>query len=271
MGLNPPAKTRKISPRNGAVAATYNLMKFVRIIALLLWSSLSAAHAVVLFTYDFPGSPGSGLAANQTNPQPSGATFSDFTRNGGLVGLGAGGQFDSNNWTGSGTIDTTQYDAFTITASAGHTIDLSQLDFDVRINGSGPLNGRVALFLNGSATAYATFDFTPPGAITTMTFNFTPLTDADNVSTATFEFFGWNSTPPNGSMRFDNVITYGTVVPEPSTWLAGLAGIAIAAFEGARQMRRQRLAATGRKRRYPLGRQLNATTGPILARKNSCL
>lgn len=245
-------------------------MKFVRIIAILLWSSLSA-QAVVLFTYDFPGSPGSGLAANQTNPQPADATFSDFTRNGGLVGLNASGQFDSNNWTGSATIDTTQYDAFTVTGNPGHTLDLSQLDFDVRINGSGPLNGRVALFLNGSATAYATFDFTPPGAITTMTFNFTPLTDADNVSTATFEFFGWNSTPPNGSMRFDNVITYGVVVPEPSTWLVGIAGIAIAAFEGARQMRRQRPAATKRKRRNPLGHHLNTTTGPILAGKNVCL
>jgi hypothetical protein len=259
----------KFSESDGAAPALPSVMKFMGIIALLIWSSL-AAQAVVLFTYDFPGSPGSGLAVDQTNPQPAGATFGDYTRNGGLIGLGAGNQFDTKNWSGSATIDTTQYNAFTITANVGNSLDLTQLDFDVRRNAGGPINGQVALFLNGSATAYATFDFVPTTTFATLTFDFTDLTPADNVTTATFEFFGWNSSPPGGSMRFDNVITSGTigVVPEPSTWLVGLVGIAIATAEA---VRRKHLAATKPKGRNPLGRDLNVMTGPILAKKDPCL
>jgi hypothetical protein len=208
-------------------------MRFFAAIAIAL-SSISPAATGALFTYDFPGSPGSGLAVDQTNPQPSGATFSDFTRNGNLVGLAAANQFDSNNWTGSATIDQTQFDAFSITAGVGRTLDLTQLGFDVMRINTGPLNAQVALYLNGSTTPYATMNFAPPTTITTMTFNFTALTDADNVTTATFKFFGWNSTPSAGSMRFDNVATFGTIgmaVPEPSTFLPGLFAIGIALVE----------------------------------------
>jgi hypothetical protein len=137
-----------------------------------IWSGLlfflalqGSTRASLIYLYDFPGSPGSGLASDQANSQPSNATFGDFTRTAdlGLVSSGSGNDvFGTNNWNQTVAIDPAQHQGFSITANAGFALDLSSLSFDARISATGPANGRVALFLNGSATAYATFDFSPP-------------------------------------------------------------------------------------------------------------
>jgi hypothetical protein len=66
--------------------------------ALALLAACPTVHASLLYLYDFPGDPGSGLAADQTNPQPTGATFGDFTRNNVGVVSGSNNEFGSNNW-----------------------------------------------------------------------------------------------------------------------------------------------------------------------------
>ena len=188
-------------------------------ISLFSVSTASIAHASLIYLYDFPGSPGSGLATDQTNGQPPGATFSDVTRNGGLTGTGVQGIFGSKNWPTGGALDPTVFTGFTITAGASYLLTLSQLTFDSLKNGAGgPLNAEVALFLNGSSTAYATFDWTPANApMTSYTFNFTPVTEANNVTTATFKFFAWNANDATNELQFDNVATFGAIVPEVST------------------------------------------------------
>src|ERR1700682_5260882 len=100
----------------------------------LLASALSLRASMVLFTYDFPGTPGSGIAANQTVPtQPDGATFLDFIQNGGLIVHDTPvDTFNSANWSPSVTIDPTQFDSFMISANAGRSLDLTQLSFDVK-------------------------------------------------------------------------------------------------------------------------------------------
>jgi hypothetical protein len=182
----------------------------------------SNARGSLTFLYDFPGNPeGSGLAADQTNPQPAGATFSDFARNGGLIDQTAQNQFNSGNWSTSATLDPAVYVGFTITANPGFALALTSLTFDSMKNGVGPGNAQVSLFLNGAATPYATFAWTPASApITSYTFDFPDLTPSDNVTTATFEFFGWNATDATNQMRFDNVATFGTIeaVPEISAF-----------------------------------------------------
>ena len=185
---------------------------FAAIAFVLVCSNSSAS---LIYTYDFPGSPGSGLAVDQTNGQPSGATFSDFTRNGGLTGSGASAVFGSRDWSNSATLDPNVFTAFTITADPGLVLTLSQLTFDSLKNGAQALNAEVDLFLNGSATAYASFAWTPQNApMTSYTFNFTPVTGADNVTTATFKFFVWNANATN-EVQFDNVAVFGGVdVPE---------------------------------------------------------
>ena len=189
-------------------------------VATALVLACSSIRASLIYTYDFPGpGPNNGAAANQTNPQPSLATLSDFTRNGGLIGTGVANVFGSTNWP-TGSPNLSVFTAFTITASPGFVLDLTQLTFQSLKNGVGPANAAVALYLNGSATVYASFAWTPTNApLTNYTFNFTPLTPASNVTTATFKFYAWNATDNTNEIQFGNVALYGTIdVPEAASF-----------------------------------------------------
>jgi hypothetical protein len=178
----------------------------------------SSTHGSLVFLYDFPGNPGSGIAANQTNPQPTGATFSDFTRTN-LASVNAANVFASHNFSSGTSLDPTTYEGFSIAAASDYHLDLSSLTFNASIGSSGPQNIEVGLFLNGSTTAYATYDFSPTIATVAYTFNFTPLTDANNITSATFNFYGWNAPNTGGSFSLGNVGTNGSIVPEaPTLW-----------------------------------------------------
>ena len=172
------------------------LFRPLLVVAIALTAISTPSHSAVIFLYDFPGSPGSGLASSQTNGQPTGATFSDFTRTGGLTqmpGAPANNTYGTETWNQTGVINTAQYEGFSITAAGGSHLNLTSLSFDLALKPSGPLNFEVGLFLNGSSTAYATLDITPTVTLTTYTFDFTDLTDANNVTSAAFRFFGWNA------------------------------------------------------------------------------
>lgn len=191
-----------------------------------LWASmLRPASASFVYTYDFLGSPGSGLAADQTNSQTSNATFSDFTRVG-VTESATANVFESYDWSlmSGNTPDPSTYNTFSITAAAGYHLNLSQLTFDQMHGPGGPTKAEVALYLNGSSTPYATFAFNTASSVQTMTFNFIDTTDADNVTTAEFRFYCWNAggSTSTYTMLFDNVSTTLTIVPEPTTWLASL-------------------------------------------------
>lgn len=180
----------------------------------------SSANASLIYTYDFPGN--SGLASAQTNPQPSGATFSDFTRsNVNTPPTGPSDTFWTSNWGLSTSPDSTKFVSFSIVASGGFHLNLSSLTFSAQRFAQGPQNMAVTLFINGSVTPYATYLFSPTTSMTSYTFNFTPLTDANNATIASFSFYGWNAIGSGGQLYLDNVATYGTIssLPEPSAIL----------------------------------------------------
>jgi hypothetical protein len=217
------------------------LFFYLGIIALLC--ACSGAQGSLIFLYDFPGSPaGSGLAVDQTNAQPAQATFSDFTRQGGLTADPTAAQFRSNNWNVGPTIDSNVYVGFTITAQAGYVLNLTDVTFDAIRKSTGPTGGEVDLYLNGSASAYASMTYTPTGALASYTLDFTDLTTADNVTSATFKFFGSGGTGGvNCILGFDNVATNGTivVVPEiPVGWPAFFLIVTATIWENRRRSRR---------------------------------
>lgn len=201
----------------------------------LLILGFGPLRGAVIYTYDFPGSSATnGFAVNQTNLQPSNATFSDFTRQGGLLTSGESAQFGTKQWSLGATIDTTQFDTFSISAAPFAVLNLTQLSFDVTTDINGPGDFQVALYLNGSAIAYETsIDYHLQGTTTTITFDFTDLTTADNVTDATFKFFGWNAISSGGHLVLDNMATSGAiaVVPESETALLTtiICAVAIAA------------------------------------------
>ena len=181
-------------------------------------------RASLVYVYDFPGpGPNNGQASNQTNPQPSHGTMSDFTRNGGITGSGVNGVFGGQNWPSGAAPDPNRWMGFTITANPGFVLNLTQLTFDSLKNGStggagGAFTGEVALFLNGSTTAYATFLYVPNNApMTSYVFDFADVTYADMVTTATFKFFAYNATPTI-ELQVDNVSLFGGIdVPEAAS------------------------------------------------------
>ena len=218
-------------------------LKLIVITGLALFIESSTMRAALVYVYDFPGNPGSGLATDQTNGQPAGATFSDFTRTATLTqmpGAPANNTFGTENWNQTATIDPTEYQGFSITATAGFRLNLTSFTFDAALKPSGPLNCEVGLFLNGSSTAYATFDFSPTATLTTYTFNFTALTDSDNVTSAEFRFFGWNASANGGGIVLDNVATFGGIssVPEVAPLLPVTSIIACSLIQSYRRRTR---------------------------------
>ena len=194
---------------------TKQLSKFVLTIAFGLVLACPTARASIVWTYDFPGTPGSGLASDQTNPQPGLATFSDWAR----VNVSAGttsDAFDSNFWNNTAVFDPTQYVSFSITADAGFHLNLSLLTFDEMRTAGGPTKGLIEMFLNGSTAPWDVFNYNPSSNWNSHTFNFTPTTDSDNVTSVEFRFYGWNGGTPDASLIFDNVSVTVAIVPEVS-------------------------------------------------------
>ena len=226
--------------RRSGVVMTKRLLQLA--LTLCLLASGSASRASLIYTYDFPGpGPNNGLASNQTNPQPPNATFSDFTRNGGLTGTGNSDVFGSKNWPTSATLNPTIFTAFTITADPGFVLALDHITFDSLKNGAtAPMLAEVDLFLNGSSSAYASFAWTPQNSpMTSYMFSFTPVTFADNVTTATFKFFAWNATDGMNEVQFDNVAIFGGIdVPEAASF--GPAALVLACAMTAERLRRHR-------------------------------
>ena len=167
----------------------------------------------------FPALPGSGLAADQTNPQTGNVTFGNWSRANLTAGTAAN-TYESTFWNTTAVFDSAQYASFSITADAGYHLNLSQLTFDEMRTSGGPTKGRIQMFLNGSATAFDSVDYNPSSSWQSRTFNFTDIVDADNVTTVEFRFYGWNGGTDSASLIFDNVgVTILGVVPKvPAFW-----------------------------------------------------
>ncbi len=220
-------------------------MKTTRVLAFCLGLLLlpHTSRSAVLYTYDFPGSPGSGLASAQTNPQPPKATFSDFTRAASLAATtSASGNnvFSSNGWGTGAAFDPAQYVGYSIAAATGFVLNLTSIDFLAGRSATGPTSARASLFLNGVATPYASLDFTPATSLGAFTLNFPALTSASNVSSAEIRFYGWSG--GGGRLDFDDVATNGATavatVPEASAIVPVL--LLLAAITGAEVRRHRR-------------------------------
>jgi hypothetical protein len=198
-----------------------------------------AARASLVWTYDFPGTPGAPLGNGQTNPQLPNATFGDWSRVN-LAAVGTTDVFDSNFWNTTATFDATQYASFTITADAGYHLNLSDLTFDESRTSGGPTKGRIYMFVNGSATPFDSFDYNPSSSVQNKTFDFTDTVDADNATTIEFRFYGWNGGTPAASLIFDNVVINGVgIVPETGTIVPLALLLSCALIESVKRRRRR--------------------------------
>lgn len=154
-------------------------------------------------TYAFTGNSTADNQFNAVTSQPSGGTFSTFTRTG--VSWNSGNDvFNSTGWNTGATVDTAEYVSFSLTPSAGNIAFLTQISFSTQRSGSGPTSAQASLFGSTSAAALQSTTFAPPTSLAATTFNFTDIIAGEAL---TFRFYGMSST--GGTLRFDNVATTG--------------------------------------------------------------
>lgn len=177
------------------------------LLIVVAWFSSSLSVQAQNFTYDFPGTPGSGVAASQSNATPSGGSFSDFTRVTVTADSGTGGLFSSLNWSLATSVDLNQYYvSYSVTPNSGNVSFLRQVSFDYLRATSGPTSGQISLFSSGGATILETASFSPTTSSQTTVFDFTDIITAEAL---TFRLYGWNATSTTRQLAFDNVATTG--------------------------------------------------------------
>ncbi len=155
----------------------------------------------------------------------SGSTFQDNSGNIDLNMLPGG----SSSTTEAGAV-ASQYIEFTLdTPSASFGLDLDTLTLDLLRGGS---TGDRNLFLRTSLDGY-TANISPgvvtapaSSTLTTFTFADTPLYNSVQGS-VTFRLYTYNSAGINRSVRVDNIVVDGAVIPEPTTFAMLLGGLGI--------------------------------------------
>lgn len=187
----------------------------------------SAANAQ-LGTYDFTSKPG-----NQTSEpvvsNPAGATFSDLVRGSGITASAAVNSFSATGFTTNTTIDLTDYFGFTITPSAGQSLNLTSLAFSERRSGTGITTIGVRTSLDGFGANIATFTVPDDTLSRRQTVNFTGAFTG-LTSAVTIRIYGYGAEAAGGTWRLGiasgadnpnnvpaNLVVNGTITPTTVT------------------------------------------------------
>jgi hypothetical protein len=209
--------------------------------------SLAGVNGQV-FTGNYTFGSGGNVTSFAYNGTPiDNLTVSALTKNG-VTNTSSAGNFRASNWpldpaVGilAGSIDTAKYFEFSLTPTAGNTLNINSFTFGVGRTGTGPrsfqwrssLDSFAAPISGYTATNAAldqnlgagilsyTSDVTTAATGNTLTFSSPTFS---NLSTVTFRLYGFNSEGTTGTGGLEgNFIFAGEVVPEPTTWaLIGL-------------------------------------------------
>jgi hypothetical protein len=146
-----------------------------------------------------------GVIANTTF---SNISLSTITQNnaGGSLPNSFSGAPSSGNW--GGTINTSRYLQFTITANAGYVLNIYSLDMDVWRSGAGATD----ITIRSSLDSYAS-DITTYGSYNTNQASMPTVilpSGFTGISTVTFRIYGWGGSS-TGDWRLDNIAIDGSV------------------------------------------------------------
>jgi len=209
------------------------------------------AQADILALYDFNalnGTPSSTHASGETPGTfaGSGITVSFVTKD---LTTPTSGAAQGTGWSLASSIDTSKYFEFAVTPDSGKNFDVTQISFlDKRyhVGGTrGPQDAEVRFFTGAGLTPVtlsSSQTFSPGNALATFTSTFSPFTTPVG-QILTVRIYGWNATDSTKELWLDNVQLSGTVVPEPSTYLAGLSALGLLGFQCWRSRKVKPLAA----------------------------
>jgi hypothetical protein len=146
-----------------------------------------------------------GVIANTTF---SNISLSTITQNnaGGSLPNSFSGAPSSGNW--GGTINTSRYLQFTITANAGYVLNIYSLDMDVWRSGAGATD----ITIRSSLDSYAS-DITTYGSYNSNQASMPTVilpSGFTGISTVTFRIYGWGGSS-TGDWRLDNIAIDGSV------------------------------------------------------------
>ncbi|MDF3059613.1 MAG: hypothetical protein K0R17_3828 [Rariglobus sp.] len=208
------------------------------IFATSLVACCSFVTAATLGTYEFTGTSTADGQFNAVTAQPTGASFSTFTRTN-VNWTSTANLFNSTAWNVAVTVDTAEYVQFSFTVDTGYTATLSSLSYFQQ--GSNTVNDeyRVAYSTNSFATTAGFIDDTvaiSPGSSETYNFGSVVLTAGQSIS---FRFYVFGDTQADGvgvpsaagTFRFDTISLDGSIVsavPEPSAYAMMAGGLALA-------------------------------------------
>ncbi|MCE3297343.1 MAG: hypothetical protein K0R65_3057 [Crocinitomicaceae bacterium] len=146
-------------------------------------------------------------------------TFSDFSISN-LTCVQTANQFNNDGWNMTPDIDLTEYAEFTITADAGHDLDLDSLYFDLRssqLNGDFHVRSSVDNFAN-DLTGFEYFDGVSWVSVPSidipdayLTFRKAFGASYDGLDMITFRFYATSVLAASTTVRLDNVIPIGVV------------------------------------------------------------
>lgn len=194
-------------------------------VAVMLFAAESA-NAVQLGIYEFTGSSTGDNQFNAVTAQPTGGTFSTFTRTN-VNWSSAANVFNSTAWNVTSTIDTGEYIQFSLTVAPGYAASITDLSFFQQ--GSSTVNDEFEVRYStdgftGFTTRGSDAVTVSPGASETWDFADVALSAGQTIS---FRWFVYGDTQADGAgtpsasgtFRVDNVALNGeiTLVPEPSS------------------------------------------------------
>lgn len=218
---------------------------FIAATTLSLFSMAQSFTAVYPFT---SVTATSGTTDPTVVPTAPGATFGSFTYVGAQINPNAAGRFSFVGWSigalnaddnyanYSGSLDPANYYQVIITPTAGNTLSLTQINFDMRRSATGPRTYAIRSSADGFAANLPAsispanpnltvqtgnvflwaFDATVNTANqlgSTITLSGAPYTNA--TSAITFRIYAWNAEATTGSFGVDNVTFTGSTAVAP--------------------------------------------------------
>ncbi len=234
------------------------MKKILLAIAIMCAASHAFAQTAFTGTYTW-GANGNTNSFGYNGTNIANLTESAFTKTANVGTSPSSGNFRATNWaldaslgTLTGTNDPTKYFEFSLTADAGFTLSMSNLNFGFGRSGTGARTFAWASSVDNFASIIANYSslgasgqftnnngavsFITDSTSTTATNVFLDLSDPafQNLTSVTFRLYSWNGEATGGTAGLQGPLSFsGSVVPEPSTYAllvlsaAGLAGYVI--------------------------------------------